>query len=542
MHQPIEMNSTTLATAQVTPACTLSRPTEPFSPTRGEGLGGGMNRTTPVRRRVDHIYARFNPVVVRATRRLHMAAELKCHRRPIFLALGMSLALLAGCAVGPNYSRPGVASPTTWKEGTVATNAAVLSPNWWSIFNDAELDLVESQAIEANQDLKQAVARVSEARALARLSEADVYPQVSASGGNTVNRASANAAHAPMHDLQYKDYYRQIELSYEIDAWGRVRHSIEAGKADLAATETDMQVVLLTLTSDVARNYFLLRSLDREREVVQATIALRRDTVQLQETRNQAGLINEVDVTRARTELANVEAELHSITRSRAQVEHALAILCGRAPAEFTVLAAPKNLLPPEIPAGLPSTLLERRPDVVEAEHHLHAECARIGVAEAAFFPTIKLTGYGGGATADLGTLFNWQSRLWSLGPSIHVPIFEGGRNQANLKAAKARYEQSIASYRGTVLNAFREVEDSLSDLSTLTAQGEAVNRALVSARDTATLASQRYQQGLTSYLDVVDAQRAALQAERTEVQLNGQRAVSTILLAKALGGGWERP
>jgi outer membrane protein, multidrug efflux system len=542
MHQPIEMNPTTLTTAQVTPACTLSRPTEPSSPARGEGLGGAGNRTTPARCRVDHIYARFNPVAVRATQRLHMAAELKCHRRPIFLALGASLALLAGCAVGPNYSRPSVVSPTAWKEGSVATNAAVLSPNWWSIFNEAELDSLESHAIEANQDLKQAVARVGEARALARLSEADVYPQVFASGGNTVNRASENAAHAPVRDLEYKDFYRQIELSYEIDAWGRVRCSIEAGKADLAATETDMQVVLLTLTSDVARNYFLVRSLDREKEVVQATIALRRDTVQLQETRNQAGLINEVDVTRARTELANVEAELHSITRGRAQVEHALAILCGKAPAEFAVPAAPKNLLPPEIPAGLPSTLLERRPDVVEAEHHLHAECARIGVAQAAFFPTIKLTGYGGGATADLGTLFNWQSRMWSLGPSIHFPIFEGGRNQANLKAAQARYEQSIASYRGTVLNAFREVEDSLSDLSTLTAQGEAVNRALVSARDTATLASQRYQQGLTSYLDVVDAQRAALQAERTEVQLHGQRAISTILLAKALGGGWERP
>jgi multidrug efflux system outer membrane protein len=233
---------------------------------------------------------------------------------------------------------------------------------------------------------------------------------------------------------------------------------------------------------------------------------------------------------------------LHAITRSRAQIEHALAILCGKAPAEFTLAAAPKNVVPPQIPAGLPSTLLERRPDVVEAEHRLHAECARIGIAEAAFFPTIKLTGYGGGATADLGTLLNWQSRFWSLGPSIHFPVFEGGRNQANLKAAKARYEQSIAFYRGRVLNAFREVEDSLSDLSTLTAQSEAVNRALVSARDTSTLADQRYQQGLTSYLDVVDAQRVALQAERTEAQLQGQRAISTILLAKALGGGWQRP
>jgi multidrug efflux system outer membrane protein len=471
-----------------------------------------------------------------------MTAESTCHRRPIFLAVSLSMAMLAGCAVGPNYSRPRVASPTLWKEGVVATNTTVLATNCWTIFNDAELDSLETQAIAANQDLKRAVARVTEARAIARMAEADVYPSVSASGGHSRNRTSENVAHAPRSDFEYQDHYRQIELGYEVDAWGRVRRSIEAAKADFAATETDRQVVLLTLTADVAHNYILLRSLDREKEVVQATIALRRDTVQLQETRNQAGLINEVDVTRARTELANVEAELHSINRGRAQIEHALAILCDKAPAEFTVSATPKNLVPPQIPAGLPSTLLERRPDVVAAEHQLHAECARIGIAEAAFFPTIKLTGYGGGASADLGTLFNWQSRFWSLGPSIHFPIFEGGRNQANLKATKARYEQSIASYRGTVLNAFREVEDSLSDLSTLTAQGQAVNRALVSARTTATLADERYQRGLTSYLDVVDAQRAALQAERTEVQLDGQRAVSTILLAKALGGGWQRP
>ena len=563
MHQPIEMNLETQV--NLSPKCPLTpalssdggegvgslgaasdviRP----SPPAGEKVPGGRmrgNLRTAKGARLDRIYARFNSAAVNSARRLHMAAESKCHRRPIFLAVGLSVAMLAGCAVGPNYSRPRVASPTAWKEGAITTpntNAATLSTNWWTIFNDAELDSLEVQALAANQDLKRAVARVTEARAIARMAEAEVYPNLSASGGHSLNRASENVAHAPRQGFEYKDHYRQLELGYEIDAWGRVRRSIEAAKADFAVTETDQQVVQLTLTSDVARNYMLLRSLDREKEVVQATTALRRDTVQLQETRNQAGLINEVDVTRARTELANVEAELHAITRSRAQVEHALAILCDKAPAEFTVSATPKNLMPPEIPAGLPSALLERRPDVVAAEHRLHGECARIGIAEAAFFPTIKLTGYGGGATADLGTLLDWQSRFWSVGPSIHFPIFEGGRNQANLKAAKARYEQSIAAYRGSVLNAFREVEDSLSDLSTLAAQSEAVNRALVSARTTATLADERYQRGLTSYLDVVDAQRAALQAERAEVQLAGQRAVSTILLAKALGGGWQRP
>src|ERR1043166_3936210 len=452
----------------------------------------------------------------------------------------IAAAFFTGCAVGPNYSRPQMVSPTTWKEAS-ATNAALVMPtNWWIIFADADLNRRESQAIAANQDLKRAVARVTEARAVARVSEADVYPTLTSSGGHTLNHLSKNQEHAPLHNREYEEHSRQVDLEYEIDAWGRVRCSIEASKADYAAIATDLQVVLLTLTSDVARNYQSLRSLDREKEVTQATVALRLDAVRLQETRNQAGLINEVDVTRARTELANVEADLYSIKLSRAQIEHALAILCGQSPGEFTVTAASKDASTPEVPAGLPSSLLERRPDVVEAEQKLHAECARIGVAKAAFFPTIKLTGASGATTADLGLLLNPHSRFWSIGPSIHFPIFEGGRNSANLKAAEARYEQTVASYRGTVLNAFREVEDSLSDLSTLTSQSEAVHRALLSARDTAALASERYQRGLSSYLDVVDAQRTVLQSERTEVQLLGQRAVSTILLAKAVGGGWE--
>jgi multidrug efflux system outer membrane protein len=275
--------------------------------------------------------------------------------------------------------------------------------------------------------------------------------------------------------------------------------------------------------------------------VIEATIALRKDTLQLQQTRNQAGLINEVDVTRARTELANVESELQAVTRRRAQVEHALAVLCGQPPASFSVVAKATSIVPPEIPAGMPSELLQRRPDLVAAEHSLEAANARIGVAKAAFFPTIKLTGAAGYASADLSTLVDWPSRFAQFGPSISVPIFQGGRNIANQRAAEARYEQNVATYRGSVLNAFREVEDSLSDLSTLAAQAEAVNRALVSARDTATLANERYQRGLTSYLDVVDAQREALKAERQDTQLRGERAVSTILLAKALGGGWTQ-
>ncbi len=446
----------------------------------------------------------------------------------------------AGCTVGPNYSRPSVAGQSGWKEGATSTNAAVLPTEWWQEFNDNVLNALEAQAVEANQDLKRAIAAVAEARALAGVAEADMYPQISAGAGYSRNRASENSANAPRRDLNYNDIRSQFDLSYEVDLWGRVRRTVEAARADTAAVATDLEFVLLTITADVARHYYLVRSLDAERRVIAATIELRRDTLRLQETRNQAGLINEVDVTRARTELANVEAELYVVDRSRAQLEHALAVLCGQPTESFSVAALPSAINIPQIPAGLPASLLERRPDIVEAEQRLQADSARIGVAKAAFFPTLTLTKTAGLASADLGSFLQGGSRFWSIGPSVHIPIFEGRRNEANLNAARARYEQSVAAYRGKVLNAFREVEDSLSDLSTLSAQSEAVDRAVAASRDTATLANERYQQGLSNYLDVVDAQRATLQAERQQVQLRGERTVASILLIKALGGGWK--
>ena len=455
------------------------------------------------------------------------------------VAITTLLVASVGCVVGPNYTRPTTPTQEHWKEAQPTTNVVTLPPRWWEIFADDELDKLESQALDANQDLKRAVARVDEARALAHLSKADLFPQISANRSHSYDRASRNIDNAPPK-LETRTYSRSIDISYEVDAWGRVRRAVEAAEADAAAVQSDMQVVLLTLTSDLARNYYTLRSLDTEKAVVEATLALRQDTVRLQNTRFQAGLINEMDATRARTELANVEADLHAITRTRAQVEHALAVLCGQPVAEFAITALSSATIPPAIPAGLPSELLQRRPDLAEAEEALRAASARIGVAKAAYYPTIRLTGAAGLATADLETFVDAPSRFWSLGPSIHIPIFEGGQNRANLKAAEARYEQSLAAYRGAVLNAFREVEDALSDVGGIASQNEAINRALESSRQTVALADERYQKGLSSYLEVVDAQRAALQAEREGAQLRGQRMVSTILLAKALGGGWQ--
>jgi len=461
--------------------------------------------------------------------------------RTAALAGGIVLTLLSACVQGPDYVRPTVPMQTGWKESpaTATTNAPVLPGEWWTLFNDPELNALESRAVGANQDLQRALARVSEARAIARVSKADRFPTLSASGGYSRNRSSENVENS-LPEPEYDLFSHTVDVSYELDVWGRVRRHVEAAEADATAVATDLQVVLLTLTADVARHYQLLRSLDNERAVMEATISLRRDTVQLQQTRYQAGLINDVDVTRARTEQATVEADLQAIVRERAQIEHALAVLCGQAPAEFSITPRTTQVVPPEVPAGLPSALMERRPDIVEAEQRLQAANARIGASQAEFFPKITLTSTAGIASADLGTLVDWPSRLASFGPSITIPLFEGGRNQANLKAAQARYEQAVAGYRGTILQAFREVEDSLTDLSTLAFQADAVSRALTSARETFSLTSERYERGLSSYLDVVDAQRAALQAERQDVQLRGQQAVSAIRLAKALGGGWD--
>ncbi|HWB03945.1 MAG TPA: efflux transporter outer membrane subunit [Verrucomicrobiales bacterium] len=462
----------------------------------------------------------------------------------IILTAGLCLFSLTACTVGPDYTRPSTPEQTGWK-GRTATTASVLPAKWWRIFKDPGLNALEEQAIDANQNLQRAVARVTEARALAGITKSEWYPTVTAGGSYSRNRSSANSPEFPdgaqRPKLESNEYRASFDLSYELDVWGRVRRSVEAANADAESVASDLQVVLLTLTADVARNYCLLRSLDAEKSVLDSTIAMRKDEVHLQKTRNAGGLNNALDETRAETELASAEGDLHSIVRERAQVEHALAVLCGRPAGEFSVKANPSNVSPPSIPVGLPSSLLERRPDIVKAEQEMQASNARIGVAKAAFFPTISLTGGAGFASADLGSFLNWPSRTWSFGPGVHLPIFDGGKNKANLGAANARYEQAVANYRGVILQSFREVEDALSDLSTLSAQTAAAGRAIASSRDTASLAAERYRTGLTNYLDVVDARRAVLQAERLDRQLRGQSAVSTILLAKALGGGWDR-
>ncbi|MBL9215891.1 MAG: efflux transporter outer membrane subunit [Opitutaceae bacterium] len=442
----------------------------------------------------------------------------------------------AGCTVGPDYQRPATAAPSAWKEPAAAPPAAPvgLASAWWRLYQDPILDAIVARVVAENQEVRVAAARVAEARARLGASRAAAYPRLDGAAGSTRRyRAADEPATVGEHRLAF-------DLGYELDLWGRTRRAVEAGAAELRASDADRHAVLLAVTAEAARNYHLLRALDEERAVVEATAALRRDTLALQEARAAAGLINAVDVTRARTELASVEAELHALARQRAQLEHALAVLGGQAPAGFAVEARAGSVPPPPVPAGLPSALLERRPDLVAAEQGVRAASARIGVAQAERLPSFRLTGQAGLASADLRDWLESPSRLASFGPAVTVPLFDAGRTRAEVEAAQARHEQSVAVYRARVLQAFREVEDALSDLSALGQQDAAVARALAAARDTARLAEERYGRGLTNYLDVVDAQRAVLQAERQDAQLRGQRLVATTLLAKALGGGWS--
>ncbi len=450
--------------------------------------------------------------------------------------------------VGPDYKPLTNAAPESyksaelgqWKEGRPLDS--VPKGNWWEVFGDLRLNELESQALIANQSLKAAVARVDQARATARVARADLLPGVNFDPSFNRQRYSPNQS-PPFGPLTANTWQTPLDLSYEIDLWGRVRRGFESARADAQASLAGFGNILLTLQADVAQNYFRLRALDAEIATVAATIDLRKEQVQLVRSRFNGGIGNELDVARAETELATTEAEAASLAQRRAELENAIAILAGSNPAAFHLAALNEtnwNPETPEIPAGLPSELLERRPDIGQAERQLASANARIGVAKAAFFPVLTLTGSGGYVSADTDTLFNWSSRAWSIGPSLSLPIFAGGRNRANYRRSQAVYEESVANYRQQVLVAFGEVEDSLSGIRHLTDQSAAQQRAVTNARRAADLATDRYRSGLVSYIEVVDVSRDALQAERGSAQLTGQRLIAAVQLVKALGGGWN--
>jgi len=466
---------------------------------------------------------------------------------------------LSGCMVGPDYKRPQATTiPSSYNGATnvvetEATNvwkiaeprAQFSKGDWWKIFEDPELNELERQASTANQELKVAVARLAEAQAQMNITRAGLFPNIEASGSYLRQRTSANAPSTitgQPHGVSatFNQFLVPLTASYEVDLWGRVRRSVESARAQFQASADDLESVKLMLQAEVAVDYFTLRALDAQKVVVTSSVEVFTKSLQLTRNLRAGGAVSDLDVAQAQTVLKTTQAQLPSVVLQRTQFEHALALLTGQPASSFHVSEHPLSTDPPLIPSEVPSGLLERRPDIAAAERRMASANASIGVANAAFFPTVQLNGLAGFESISAGTLFNCSSRLWAVGPSITFPIFEGGRLRAGLQLAKATYDEMIAAYRQTVLGAFSEVEDSLAAQTLLANQYAAESDALVAARKQLEIVNNQYRDGLITYLEVATAESTELNVEFAATQLRGEQLVASVTLVKALGGGWQ--
>ena len=455
------------------------------------------------------------------------------------------LLALCSCAVGPDYQRPDVSAitPPDWHWKPAEPKDTIPKGEWWKVFKDSDLDELENGAMLNNQDLRAAVARVDEARSVARISRSQFFPELSLDPSLSRQRTSANQPTPIPFELpsvNMNTYSIPLDLSYEIDLWGRVRRSFEAAQAQAQASVSDYHNVLLTLTADVAVNYFLIRALDSEISTLSRTIELRNEYLRVVNERFSAGTVPEIDVARAKTDLASSKADLADTARHRAETLHALALLCGRPASSFEITARAIPSSPPVVPPGLPSSLLERRPDIARAERRLAAKNAEIGVAVAGYFPVLRLTGQVGYLSSRADDLFSDASRVWLIGSGASLPLFTAGRTAAGVEQAEASYREALAQYRQTILTALKETEDSLAQIILQSEQATAQDEALASAKRVSELARARYEAGTISSLELVDAERDMLRYERQKAQLSGQRFASSIRLIKALGGGWQ--
>ena len=461
--------------------------------------------------------------------------------------LAVVFLLLGGCAVGPNYRTPVVETPPAYKEAgnwkPAQPNDQNLGGNWWTIFQDPQLDALELQVNVSNQNLKAAEAQYQQARAVLRYYRADYYPTVTA--GLSASRTGVSAHRPPPNSIfngvTYNDFVLPVDFSYQADVWGRVRRTVESYREQAQASAADLATVNLTLHADLAIDYFQARSLDAEEQLLTSTVKQYEDALELTQSRFQGGLSSEVEVQQAKTQLDTTRALAIDIGVLRAQYEHAVAILIGKPPAELSLPPLPLTAPPPTIPVSVPSELLERRPDIAASERRVAAANAQIGVAKSAYYPVISLTGAGGFESSSITTLLNGPSGLWSLGASAVGTVFDVGRRHALTDQARAAYDFQVAAYRESVLTGFQQVEDNLAAVRILENEAKVQDEAVVAAQRSLDLSITRYTGGVTSYLEVTIAQSAALADEVTAVNLLGRRMANTVLLIQALGGGWDR-
>jgi multidrug efflux system outer membrane protein len=446
------------------------------------------------------------------------------------------LLALGACTTGPDYKRPAVAVPDHWKEAAPADHE--IRGDWWEEFHDAQLSVLVGKALTANQTIALAVGRTAEAEAVLRIVGGQEYPALSLDPSATRQKVftgvtSDSTARRSLFQLP-------LNLSYEVDLWGRVRRSVEASSAAYQASIAELEVVKLGVASEAAQTWFMLRHVDLDRQLLRKTVALRQQTRELVEVRFKNGVASQLEVAQAKVELAQAQSDLAGLDRTRALLEHGLAQLSGEPAPAVSFPDRALDVAVPAPPSLLPSELLERRPDVAQAERRMISANAGIGLAEAAYFPTLNLAALLGFESTSIRNLFRRSNVVWSLGAAVSAPLFQGGAIDASVDVARAQYEQAVASYRQTVLTAFQEVEDALSTLSVLARQAEAQEQAVQASREAMALAKRRYEEGLASLLDLVDAQRSLLLAQRGASLIYRDRLLASVLLFRALGGGWN--
>ena len=478
-------------------------------------------------------------------------------RSSLCLALAL-LGFLAGCTVGPRYSRPPapVPAPDAWKTQPPWQPAQpedqIPKGEWWKVFNDPRLNDYEEQLLKANQSLIASRDSLEQARSLARVATSGLFPQLSTDPSVVRERGSGNrplngevpviinGVTQAVPPYTESVYTIPFNISYEVDVFGRVRRGIEAANATLQSTAADLQNAQLVLTAELAADYFSLRELDAEYNVVKESVGNQQKGLDLVNRQHEEGITSGLEPAQQAALLDATRSQLSLVQESRAQYEHAIAVLVGQPASMLNVPVDPLNATPPPVPLGVPSDILQRRPDVASAERQMAYQNAQVGIARAAFYPQITLSGSGGWQSTQIAPLLNAPSLFWSLGADALEPIFEGGRNRANLAAARSAYDQSVATYRQSVLTAFQQVEDGISNLSTLSQALKTQGAAVEDARRELTIANNRYIGGATSYLDVITAQTTLLTSQRLETQLLGQQMVSSVYLVKALGGSWD--
>lgn len=467
----------------------------------------------------------------------------------------VGLMLAAGCSVGPEYQRPAPlsnqAAPAEFDNAAKFPEFKPAQPaagqpraDWWSGFRDAELDRLERLALTNNASIVSQEARLRQSRELLRAVRAEYFPQLAVQPSYFYQHSSENSpvqGKAAGRAFTYETWTAPLIASWELDLWGRVRRENQAAQARFLTQADDLESARLLLQSELASDYFQLRSLESQRTLVLNTIKVYERSLDLTQNRRAGGLVSDLDVAQAKTQLRSTKAQLPPLELGIQTTAHAIAVLCGQAPENLRIAGEyAQTNMSLVVPVCLPSELLERRPDISSAERRMAAANADVGVAKSAFYPRVVLNGLAGFQSIDAGTWFNWPSRAWSVGPSLTLPIFTGGRNRAQLAARREAWEATVSDYRGTVLNAFREVEDSLAANHYIDAQLESEVSALESATQLLEIANNRYKAGLVTYLDVATAQTTAFIHEQTVVQLQGKRHQAQVALVRAIGGGWQ--